>query len=497
MKKHFFYTIVIIAIALIACNKEDKFTTSSGDMLEFSLDTLRFDTVFTELGSATRFIKVYNRHKESIRISRVALGEGANSKFRLNVDGIPTNDETGDIIIFPEDSIYIFGEVTINPDDPLSISPFVIHDEIIFETNGNDQRVTLEAWGQNANYIPSRYHKDSIEFLPCNGDIIWDDPKPYVVYGIIVIESCKLTIAAGTRVHVHGGISQGLDESDDLVVYNSGRIFIGPNGQIEVNGTLEDPVIIQGDRLEEGFEETSGQWTGIIIGKGSRNNSFEHAIVKNSLFGIFADSASELSLKNTQIYNTGGVGLAALHASVVAENSLFYNNNATSVFLGYGGNYNFDYCTIASYGVDAAALNLDNVFCYDQFCQDFDVNPLVANFYNCIVFGSRRDEVNLADFSGGQTGFFSYHFENCIVRVDELLDEESPYKDFLDNCNNCINGVFSDTLFFDVNEDDYHLDTLSIAEEMAIPLNGIGIDLEGNERDMQNPDIGCFEYQHQ
>ena len=46
------------------------------DKLEFSLDTLRFDTVFTERGSATRILKVYNPNDESVRISRIALERG-------------------------------------------------------------------------------------------------------------------------------------------------------------------------------------------------------------------------------------------------------------------------------------------------------------------------------------------------------------------------------------------------------------------------------------
>ena len=36
---------------------------------------------------------------------------------------------------------------------------------------------------------------------------------------------------------------------------------------------------------------------------------------------------------------------------------------------------------------------------------------------------------------------------------------------------------------------------MSIAEGMALPIPGIGIDLEGNMRDDVAPDIGCYEYQ--
>jgi hypothetical protein len=42
---------------------------------------------------------------------------------------------------------------------------------------------------------------------------------------------------------------------------------------------------------------------------------------------------------------------------------------------------------------------------------------------------------------------------------------------------------------------DHHLDTLSIAEERAVSLPGVTLDLDATMRDPFNPDIGCYEYQ--
>lgn len=489
---------ITLLFFLFSCDKEDSFTTSSSDQLEFSLDTLRFDTVFTELGSATRFFRVYNRANESIRISNISLKGNTQSKFNLNVDGIP-GDTHEEVVIYPNDSIYVFAEVTINPDDPLSISPYFVYDEVIFETNGNTQSVTLEAWGQNAVYFPSRWHNDSVEVFTCNGNLTWDDPKPYVLYGIVAFVNCDLIIPAGARIYVHGGLARDEDVNGETFIYNTGRLFIGQNASINVQGTIDDPVIFQGDRLEEGFQETDGQWTGLIIAQGSRNNVIENAIVKNSRFGIFVDSASELSLKNTQIYNTSGPGLFAAHATVNAENCLFYNNGTNSVQLTFGGDYQFDYCTLANYGTDAAALSLNNGRCYDDLCEVALAYRLNALFRNSIIYGSLRDEILLVDFTGNQGAdrfAFNYQLEDCIVREDELDDPEEGFPDFYDYCA-CINAQPNEAIFASVNEDDYHLDTLSIAEEKGVPLNGISFDLEGNGRDMQKPDLGCFEYQYE
>ncbi|MBK8565079.1 MAG: right-handed parallel beta-helix repeat-containing protein [Saprospiraceae bacterium] len=498
--KYLFLAIPFFLVLVTACNKEEKFTTDKGDKLEFSVDTLRFDTSFTELGTDTRYFRVFNPSKKSIRISKIQLAGNDQSKFNLNVDGIP-GDSHEDVVVYPEDSIYVFVEVTINPDDPLSSSPYFVYDSIRFETNGNEQWVTLEAWGQNANYIPNRWSKDSITLFGCGGsEVIWDDPKPYVIYGIVAFDDCTLTLPPGTRVHVHGGLSRAIDPtSGESLIYNSGRLFFLENGRLNVQGTLDNPVIFEGDRLEDDFREADGQWTGIILGAGSTGHSIENAVVKNSLFGIYVDSSAELSMKNVQVYNTSGVGLFAYHATVSAENCLFYNNGTHAVQLVYGGDYNFNYCTLANYGTDASALNMGNGTCDDPLCQDSPprINPLNAIFTNCILYGSKRDEITISDFTDGNDFYLQYAFDHCIIRVDDLLDPDTGFPDFFDHCNACLTPTSQEALFADVNEDDYYLDTLSVAERMAVPLPGILLDLVGTERDAATPDIGCFEYKYE
>ena len=145
-----------LLLTFIACRKDNIFTTDSGAKLRFSSDTLRFDTVFTSLGSATRYIKVFNGNNKPIKIAKIGLANKTSATFNLNIDGISGRNFTN-VEIPANDSIYVFAEVTINPNAPLSTSPFVIAENLIFETNGNVQNLVLEAWGQNANYLPNRY----------------------------------------------------------------------------------------------------------------------------------------------------------------------------------------------------------------------------------------------------------------------------------------------------------------------------------------------------
>lgn len=494
MKNLFPFLLFACITLLLACQQEDNFYEKSDAMLEFSLDTLRFDTVFTELGSATRILKVYNTYNQPIKIGRISVESGNDTRFRFNIDGFASNT-VEDIEIAANDSLYIFGEVTVNPDAPLSISPYVIEDFLVFETNGNTQKVLLEAWGQNANYIPNRFSKGTINLLSCEGgEITWDDPKPYVIYGLLLIDDCTLNLPPGTRIYVHGGIVQ----NEQLGVYNDGYIWVQDNGKIKARGTVQDSIVIQGDRLEEGFAEVSGQWTGVILGKGSTGNIFEYTHIKNSRFGIFADSTSEVTIRNAQFSNFIQSGILAFNANITASNSLVYNSSGNSVQLILGGNYDFKYCTIASYGVDASAIGMSNFFCYNQDCSVNAIQPLNASFTNSIFYGSKKDEVILSDgLEGEQPDLFRYSFTNCIVRVDELIDEPA-YADFFENhCNNCKNVEPNEVIFVDANEDNYLLDTLSVAEEMAIPIPRITKDLHDNERDPVMPDIGAFEYQYQ
>ena len=481
---------LIIAASFSACQKE-RFTTNMADKVTFSTDTLRFDTVFTELGSATRILKIYNPHSKSIRISKIYLEKGSQSRFNLNVDGLPGDSHT-DLEIAPKDSMYVFAEVTINPDLPLSASPFILDENLVMETDDNIQKVVLEAWGQNANYIPSRFSADSVSLFGCNGgEILWNDPRPYVIYGIVAFDDCTVRIAAGAHIYVHGGLTR-YKENDVVGYYNDGIFAFTGNGKLIVEGTRENPVIFDSDRLEPEFDEEPGQWTGIWLQAGTQGNRIEHCIIRNSIIGVRVDSAADLTIKNSQIYNTASSGLVGVHATINAENCLFRDNVGFSIQLEYGGDYNFTYCTAASYGIDGEAVKLGNALCLDELCGNYVLYRMNAHFKNCIIFGSRTDQVNLFDREDNPLNF-TYQFENCIVRVKDLI-KPTAWPDFLDHCQPCLNLGSNDTIFVDPNNDNYYLDTLhSRANGYAMPLLQINKDLEDRERDPMFPDIGCFE----
>lgn len=466
---------------------EEKFYTGDDISLRFSTDTVTFDTVFTSVGSATKILKVYNDKEEAIKISEIKIQSNLHQQFRLNIDGLSTNNAK-DIEIGANDSIYIFAETNINPDDPLSISPFIIEDNIVFNTNGNEQKVLLEAWGQNANYINSK-NKGTHVLAKCNfGEIVWDDPKPYVIYGSLHIDSCTLRLPAGTKVYIHGGIAK----TPDKYFYYDGNIYVHKNGKIISEGTAENPVIIQTDRLEEKYQDINALWYGIIFRPESTGSVFEHTTIQNATIGLYLDSLSSVTLKSTKLLHIGAVGIFTKHATLNAENCLIADIGAYNIFVDYGGNINMTNCTVYNNNKDDA-LALKNYKCLDPDCNFIAPNPLNANFTNCVFYGSNQDELLLSAHDKDDQSDFNYHFENCLISIKDLL-KTKQYPHFYDHAVNIQNGIGNEKLFLDVSNYDYRPDTSSILIDKGKYLSDITFDLDGLPRDSK-PDLGCYEFQ--
>src|SRR5688572_26136456 len=102
-----------MAFTFQGCRK-DKFIDDPGARLEFSRDSVLFDTVFTTIGSSTQNIRVRNKHNQKIKISSIQVEGSEGSPFFLNVDGAPGRTFS-DIEIAANDSLYIFIQVKINP----------------------------------------------------------------------------------------------------------------------------------------------------------------------------------------------------------------------------------------------------------------------------------------------------------------------------------------------------------------------------------------------
>ena len=443
MKSVFPFAILILlaaGISLTQCRKE-KFITDSSAKLEFSRDTIFFDTVFTTIGSTTQYLKVRNKHNESIRISEIAL-EGSNgSQYRINVDGIDGPIHR-DVEILPNDSIHIFVEVTIDPGN--QNLPFIVEDNIRFTTNGNTQKVLLQSWGQDAHFHGGLNSCGNPFSQIITQDETWGNDKPHVIYGIIAIDSNQtLTINAGTHVYCHG--------KSGIYAYKS---------NIRILGELNNEVVFRGDRLEEAYAHIPGQWgiqldcpieTGIgpsiasIIRGGiwiyqSPGSLIQYAILENGNMGIQVDTTGvdyalsqfSVTIENTKIFNMAGIGLWGQGGSISGKNLLVGNCGQSCAYLSLGGKYQMDNCTFANYWSDnsrtSPAFALNNY--YEDVDQNIQVRPLInCAFNNCIMFGNNAFLNNYNEFvvDVDMTVSNVYDFRYCLVDTDVNVENGDHY----------------------------------------------------------------------
>ena len=479
------WTVFAIAIhfLFVGCF-EEKFDSNVSIDIGVSLDTVRFDTVFTTVGSTTKAFVIHNNSDQNVNLSSIKVRGGENSNFRINVDGLP-GLEHREIPVLANDSLYVFVEVTVDPDQPLSVSPFIINDYIEIRSGESQKDVLLEAWGQNANYFPSRDASGQLIGLSCgNGNLVWDDPKPYVVYGLLFIDSCHLIIPEGTRIYFHGGLRR----NEDLIFNDGGMVFL-ESGRISALGSAEQPILMASDRLEDSFLDVPGQWAGIRFFRNSRDNSLNFTTIRNSIVGIRMDSSTHAVLDGVTIAHTSNIGVIGIHADLEVTNSLIYDNGPQSVALTYGGDYSFSHTTIANYENQSAALYMDNFNCLNDECSAVDLNPLKAYFYNSIIMGSNEDEIDISDVTeGSDAESFQVMFDHTLIRANEVLGELSE-----EACSNCLqhNG---EPVFLDQPNDLYSLDTMSVARNQGIPIQNITTDILGVLRKADTPDLGCFEF---
>ncbi len=478
MNRNLLY-LFLLSVVLFACRKEDNIIDDANAKLSFSEDSILFDTVFTTIGSITKQLKIYNPYDGTIEISKISLAGGNDSEFRMNVDGV-AGVSFDNIKILPKDSIYIFVEVTVDPNN--ANSPLVIKDSIIFNTTDNQQDVDLIAWGQDAHYILGNRQLGNFPYLinivaEEYEETTWVNDKPYVVYGWAVVDSnAVLNIEAGCRIHFH--------KNSSLWIYSG--------GVLKVNGQREAPVIFQGDRLDPYYSELPGQWDRILINEGPVDSEINYAIIKNGFIGLqtewlYADMGNSLKVSNTIIENMTGVGIYARSYRIDAENLLVSNSQQQAIALIRGGDYEFRHTTIANYwsysSRDAAALLLSNYY-IDPY-QNLYYYPLErADFKNTIVYGGNEEELALEFI---EDAGWDYHFMNCLLRTKSSLADQNYYTNCLKNQN---------PGFKDVSALNFHLTDQSSILGAGDPATAIEVpyDLDGIPRDASTPDIGAYEF---
>lgn len=380
------FTVVIV---LFSCKKTG-FITTPDAFLRTSEDTLHFDTVFTTTGSTTQYFKIFNPNDQKLRLSNVQLMGGSTSPFKLNVDGTP-GTSFNDIEINANDSIYAFVTVSINPSTALL--PFVVTDSIRISYNGNVKYVQLDAYGRNANFYRNRR---------VTTDTTWNNDLPFVILEGLTIDAGKtLTINKGVKVYVH---------ADAPVIVD---------GTIKATGTANERIEFLGDRLDEPYKDFPGAWPGILFRTSSKDNDLQFVNIRNAYQGVVAqnypsNSNPKLTLRECIFDNIYDVAVGGVNSKISATNCQI-TQAGYNVFL-VGGDYNFNHCTIASYG--SSYLQHKNPVLVLSDISGTTPLSLTATFQNSIIYGEGGivdDEVLVNRKTTAAP--FSITFDNVLYKM--------------------------------------------------------------------------------
>ncbi len=486
-----------ILISICSCRTDFETVASNGN-LAFSKDTIYLDTVFTNIGSSTYALKVYNQSKNDVNIPTIKLNRGLSSKYRMTVDGMAGNQgkEFENVTLLAKDSLYIFIETTASITDA-NPTDFLYTDKIEFDSGTNLQTVELVTLIQDATFLYPQKTSTGTETIPLDGEetpgfyLDKNDPihgnelhftnqKPYVIYGYAAVpENETVTFDAGARVHFHA---------------NSGLV-VSKNGTLKINGTtsttekLEGEVIFEGDRLEPLYSDVPGQWGTIWLTNETKNNSINHLTVKNATVGLLIENnlGTIMPIKNTQVYNCTNYGILTRNAKIEGENLVINNAGQSGLACTFGGNYKFTHCTFNNNwnGNSPFAVTIDNY----KSGATTETNDLTqATFNNCIIYGSYTNELNLDKKEGAA---FNYAFNNCLIKY--FASTTNSLYQFTTDPTHYTNIILNkDPKFYKPTQNNFNIDNTSSAFAKGNQAYNIPLDITGATR-TSPPDLGAYQ----
>ena len=444
---------------MIGCTDQSDILESARDGygLYLSTDTVSFDTLVAGRQSITRRLRILNQSGENLTLPAIRLQRGDDSPFLLTINGQAGTSQP-DIPINHGDSLLVLIELT--PDNNGSNSIEEVVDYVVFDnpSTGQNYSVTLQAWAVQVTLRQKA--------VICSET--WTRQTAQLITDTLVVDAgCTLTVEEGTQVLFDPG----------------GVIFV--LGQLQVQGTPEEPVLFRSSRMDAYYQQAPGLWNGVYFLEGSTDNNLRHLILENSQTGLRigtpdSDTLPDVILRNVTIRHSSQFGIQAYNSDLFAENLLVYDIGIIPCFHAIGGSYRYQHATITNFpsqlsNGDPAVVFADHLILDDQTLSDV----LTVDLRHSIVWGggSATDVV----VSLVETGTDRIRIENNIIYSEQDWDD------------NLVSSAIDFVRFRNPFSFDYQLDSLSPAIDASFGST-LSSDIDGRPRDSV-PDLGAYEYQ--
>jgi hypothetical protein len=458
----------LISLLLVYSCKKESFTTDPSARIIVSIDSLKFDSVFTQTGSLTKSFKIKNPNNSNVMLASIKLMDGDRSSFKMNVNGVATTEAT-EVNIAANDSIYVFVMANINPNN--SSLPFVVSDSIQIICNNNKYQVQLEAYAQNALFCNN---------LTISNDTTWTNIEPIVVLGGLTVDSnATLTLQQGCKIYVHA----------------NAPILI--NGTLKAVGSTDERIQFRGDRLDDPYKFLPGSWPGIRFGASSKNNELQFCIIKNAVIALHVENPSingNPKFKGHQLLidNASVAGLKVVNSSVSIDNTLI-SNCKKNVVIENGGNCNFVNCSFTAYPTlyqfhEFPILEMNN---YTYQNGNLVSGDLSAIYTNCVVWSGSSFIDNEIFVSKEGNGLFDVSMENCLIK-NSINPDYVTLTNVISNIDPQFDSIDIENNYFDFRTQN----SISSPLHDAGKLTAFPFDLDNRPRiSGSSTDIGCFEKQ--
>ncbi|MDR2237132.1 MAG: hypothetical protein LBE92_13505 [Chryseobacterium sp.] len=384
-------------LVAVSCNKDDITFDSPSQLLRFSTDTVFCDTVYHQVRSETYLVKVYNNEDKDVLIPRINLEKGATSLYRINVDGKPGYDFK-DVPLRKKDSLYIFVEIAPEATGPEAIA----EDRVIFNSGAGQQHVTLFSVVQDAEFF--------IE-TPTNPNVIsnhttWNNNKAKIIYGDLTIDdNITLDIQPGTKVYFHK---------------NSG-MKVSSGATLNINGALNDEVILRGDRNDLDHDTLPKNWNSIQMLAGS-NLNMNYARLFGGTRGLDMKQTNA-NINNSFIHTFHEYGIYAVASTVNAKNLVMNNCGESCIGIFKGGNHSYTHATIANYSKTMGSSSRNGIFATNEWKNTAGQTEQAAlqrlDLKNSIVFSDRDNAINFEPTPGQQ---FEYLIQNSLIKYSGVSE---------------------------------------------------------------------------